>query len=70
MLGRYVANGTISEAEKQKAQQEWNLNFTRALVTQDMDLHPEKTAKALREDKDYAPILTSDDRLRYAHRAE
>ena len=70
MLGRYVANGTISEAEKQKAQQEWNLNFTRALVTQDMDLHPEKTAKALREDKNYAPILTSDDRLRYATQAE
>lgn len=70
MLGRYVANGTISEAEKQKAQQEWNLNFTRALVTQDMDLHPEKTAKALREDKNYAPILTSDDRLRYAIQAE
>lgn len=70
MLGRYVANGTISEAEKQKEQQEWNLNFTRALVTQDMDLHPEKTAKALREDKNYAPILTSDDRLRYAIQAE
>lgn len=70
MLGRYVANGTISEAEKQKTQQEWNLNFTRALVTQDMDLHPEKTAKALREDKNYAPILTSDDRLRYATQAE
>ena len=70
MLGRYVANGTISEAEKQKTQQEWNLNFTRALVTQDMDLHPEKTAKALREDKNYAPILTSDDRLRYAIQAE
>lgn len=70
MLGRYVANGTISEAEKQKEQQEWNLNFTRALVTQDMDLHPEKTAKALREDKNYAPILTSDDRLRYATQAE
>ena len=70
MLGRYVANGTISEAEKQNIQREWNLKFTRALVQQDMYLHPEKTAKALREDKNYAPILTSDDRLRYAIQAE
>ena len=70
MLGRYVTNGTISEAEKQNIQRKWNLNFTRALVIQDMDLHPEKTAKALREDKNYAPILTSDDRLRYAIQAE
>lgn len=70
MLGRYVANGTISEAEKQNIQRNWNLNFTRSLVIQDMDLHPEKTAKALREDKNYAPILTSDDRLRYAIQAE
>ena len=70
MLGRYVTNGTISEAEKQNVQRAWNLNFTRALVIQDMDLHPEKTAKALREDKNYAPILTSDDRLRYAIQAE
>ena len=70
MLGRYVTNGTISEAEKQNLQRKWNLNFTRALVIQDMDLHPEKTAKALREDKNYAPILTSDDRLRYAIQAE
>ena len=70
MLGRYVTNGTISEAEKQNVQRKWNLNFTRALVIQDMDLHPEKTAKALREDKNYAPILTSDDRLRYAIQAE
>lgn len=70
MLGRYVTNGTISEAEKQNVQREWNLNFTRSLVIQDMDLHPEKTAKALREDKNYAPILTSDDRLRYAIQAE
>ena len=70
MLGRYVTNGTISEAEKQNIQREWNLNFTRALVIQDMYLHPEKTAKALREDKNYAPILTSDERLRYAIQAE
>lgn len=70
MLDRYVTNGTISEAEKQNVQREWNLNFTRSLVVQDMDLHPEKTAKALREDKNYAPILTSDDRLRYAIQAE
>ena len=70
MLGRYVTNGTISEAEKQNIQRERNLKFTRALVIQDMDLHPEKTAKALREDKNYAPILTSDDRLRYAIQAE
>ena len=70
MLGRYVTNGTISEAEKQNIQREWNLNFTRTLVQQDMYLHPEKTAKALREDKNYAPILTSDDRLRYAIQAE
>lgn len=70
MLGRYVTNGTISESEKQNVQREWNLNFTRSLVIQDMDLHPEKTAKALREDKNYAPILTSDDRLRYAIQAE
>lgn len=70
MLGRYVTNGTLSEAEKQNVQREWNLNFTRALVIQDMDLHPEKTAKALREDKNYAPILTSDERLRYAIKAE
>ena len=70
MLSRYVTNGTISEAEKQNVQREWNLNFTRSLVIQDMDLHPEKTAKALREDKNYAPILTSDDRLRYAIKAE
>lgn len=70
MLGRYVTNGTISEAEKQNVQREWNLNFTRSLVIQDMALHPEKTAKALREDKNYAPILTSDDRLRYAIQAE
>lgn len=70
MLGRYVTNGTLSEAEKQNVQRKWNLNFTRALVIQDMDLHPEKTAKALREDKNYAPILTSDDRLRYAIQAE
>ena len=70
MLGRYVTNGTISEAEKQNIQREWNLKFTRSLVIQDMDLHPEKTAKALREDKNYAPILTSDDRLRYAIQAE
>ena len=70
MLGRYVTNGTISEAEKQNMQRKWNLNFTRALVIQDMDLHPEKTAKALREDKNYAPILTSDERLRYAIQAE
>ena len=70
MLGRYVTNGTISEAEKQNVQRKWNLNFTRSLVIQDMDLHPEKTAKALREDKNYAPILTSDDRLRYAIQAE
>lgn len=70
MLGRYVTNGTISEAEKQNIQREWNLKFTRSLVIQDMDLHPEKTAKALREDKNYAPILTSDDRLQYAIKAE
>ena len=70
MLGRYVTNGTISEADKQNVQRAWNLNFTRAQVLQDMDLHPEKTAKALREDKNYAPILTSDDRLRYAIQAE
>ena len=70
MLGRYVTNGTISEAEKQNVQRAWNLNFTRALVIQDMDLHPEKTAKALREDKNYAPILTSEERLRYAIQAE
>ena len=70
MLGRYVTNGTISEAEKQNIQRKWNLNFTRALVIQDMYLHPEKTAKALREDKNYAPILTSDERLRYAIQAE
>ena len=70
MLGRYVTNGTISEAEKQNVQRKWNLNFTRALVIQDMDLHPEKTAKALREDKNYAPILTSEERLRYAIQAE
>ena len=70
MLGRYVTNGTISEAEKQNVQRKWNLNFTRSLVIQDMDLHPEKTAKALREDKNYAPILTSEERLRYAIQAE
>ena len=70
MLGRYVTNGTISEAEKQNIQREWNLNFTRTLVQQDMYLHPEKTAKALREDKNYAPILTSEERLRYAIQAE
>lgn len=70
MLGRYVTNGTLSEAEKQNVQRKWNLNFTRSLVIQDMDLYPEKTAKALREDKNYAPILTSDDRLRYAIQAE
>lgn len=70
MLGRYVTNGTISEAEKQNVQRKWNLNFTRSLVIQDMYLHPEKTAKALREDKNYAPILTSDERLRYAIQAE
>ena len=70
MLGRYVANGTISEAEKQNIQRNWNLKFTRSLVIQDMYLHPEKTAKALREDKNYAPILTSDERLRYAIQAE
>ena len=70
MLGRYVTNGTISEAEKQNIQREWNLKFTRSLVIQDMYLHPEKTAKALREDKNYAPILTSEERLRYAIQAE
>lgn len=70
MLGRYVTNGTLSEAEKQNVQRKWNLNFTRSLVIQDMYLHPEKTAKALREDKNYAPILTSDERLRYAIQAE
>lgn len=70
MLDRYVTNGTLSEAEKQNVQRKWNLNFTRSLVIQDMYLHPEKTAKALREDKNYAPILTSDERLRYAIQAE
>ena len=69
MLGRYVTNGTISEAEKQNVQREWNLNFTRSLVTQDMDLNPEKTAEKLRKDKDYAPILTGEERLRLANQA-
>ena len=69
MLGRYVTNGTISEAEKQNVQREWNLNFTRSLVTQDMDLNPEKTAEKLRKDKDYAPILTGEERLRLANEA-
>ena len=69
MLGRYVTNGTISEAEKQNVQREWNLNFTRSLVTQDMDLNPEKTAEKLRNDKDYAPIITGEERLRLANGA-
>ena len=69
MLGRYVTNGTISEAEKQNVQREWNLNFTRSLVTQDMDLNPEKTAEKLRKDKDYAPIITGEERLRLANQA-
>lgn len=69
MLSRYVTNGTISESEKQNVQREWNLNFTRSLVTQDMDLNPEKTAEKLRKDKDYAPILTGEERLRLANDA-
>lgn len=70
MLGRYVANGTISEAEKQNKQREWNLNFIRTLVQQDMYLHPEETAEKLRKDKDYAPIITGEERLRLAEQAE
>ena len=69
MLGRYVTNGTISEAEKQNIQREWNLNFIRTVVQQDMDLNPEKTAEKLRKDKDYAPIITGEERLRLANEA-
>ena len=69
MLGRYVSNGTISEAEKQNIQRAWNLNFVRSIVRQDMDLNPAETAEKLRKDKDYAPILTSEERLRLANEA-
>ena len=69
MLGRYVANGTISEAEKQNVQREWNLNLIRTEVQQDMDLNPEKTAEKLRKDKDYATIITGEERLRLANEA-
>lgn len=70
MLGRYVSNGTISEAEKQNIQRDWNLNFVRSIVRQDMDLNPKETAEKLRKDKDYAIILTSEERLRTAQEAE
>lgn len=70
MLGRYVSNGTISEAEKQNIQRSWNLNFVRSIVRQDMDLNPKETAEKLRKDKDYAIILTSEERLRTAQEAE
>ena len=69
MLGRYVTNGTISEAEKQNIQRNWNLNLIRTEVQQDMDLNPEKTAEKLRKDKDYAPIITGEERLRLANEA-
>ena len=69
MLGRYVENGTISESEKQSIQRNWNLNLIRTIVQQDMYLHPEETAEKLRKDKDYAPIITGEERLRLANEA-
>jgi hypothetical protein len=70
MLNRYVANGTISQAEKQKNHRDWNLSFTKSLVAQDADINPEKTLKNLRENKDYAPMLIGAERLQYIAEAE
>lgn len=70
MLNRYVANGTISQAEKQDTQRDWNLSFTKSLVTQEVDINPEKALKNLRENKDYAPMLIGAERLQYIAEAE
>lgn len=70
MLDRYVENGTISLSEKTATQRAWNHKFTISLVAQDIDVNPEETLKNLRGNKDYAPILTSTERLQYAQQAE
>lgn len=70
LLTRYVENGTLSKAEKQDQQRKFNYTFAKAIVTQDIEIDPEKTMKKLREDKNYLPILSSSERLQYAQQAE
>lgn len=70
ILKQNVKNGTISEAKLQEKKQEFNYNLTTSLVIKSMEDDPEATAQRLRNDKNFAPILTFPDRLRLAEQAE
>lgn len=70
ILEQNVKNGTINEAQLQEKKQEFNYNLTTSLVIKSMEDDPEATAQRLRNDKNFAPILTFPDRLRLAEQAE
>lgn len=70
ILKKNVANGTITEAQLQEKKQQFNYDLTTSMVIKSMEDNPEETANKLRNDKNFAPILTFPDRLRLAEQAE
>lgn len=70
ILQQNVKNGTVSEAEALSKKEEFNYNLTTSLVIKSMEDDPAATADKLRNDKNFAPILTFPDRLRLAEQAE
>jgi hypothetical protein len=54
----------------QEKKQQFNYDLTTSLVIKSMEDNPEETANKLRNDKNFAPILTFPDRMRLAEQAE
>lgn len=70
ILQQNVKNGTINQAQALEKKEEWNYNLAVSLVTKALEDDPAATADKLRNDKNFAPILTFPDRLRLAEQAE
>ena len=70
ILKQNVKNGTITEAQALEKKENWNYNLAVSLVMKSIEDNPADTAKKLRSDENFAPIITFPDRLRLAEQAE
>lgn len=70
VLDEAVTNGIYTQGEADKIKNDWNHKLTSLIVEEAIAENPDLAIKNLRQNKDYAPILSIEERLRFISNAE
>lgn len=70
VLDEAVTNGIYTQGEADTIKNDWNHKLTSLIVEEAIAENPDLAVKNLRENKDYAPVLGIEERLRFISNAE